>query len=316
VLQAIRSATLAPLLGLVALLISSAPAAAQANSPEYGIRPALSGRTTLSKNHFAYSVPQGGATVHDAVVVANYTDSPITFDVHGADMLAAQGGGLAPAAEGATPTLVGAWLAVEHSPVVVPPHGEVTDGFTLSVPAGEKPGEHLGAVVVVRRPNATSGIRVVTRAALTVDVTVVGDLVLRAVADPLLGTQKGSDEHFALTVANPGNVFFTVSGDVTVRDGSGRVLATIPLSPPGIYVIPGGHADLTAVWRGVPWWWGSAVATATVSAQPASGRSATFRSSPLHLGFFNWALVAGPIAGIAGGMSAHALITRRRRRRA
>jgi len=287
--------------------------AAAADTPDYGVRAGLSGTTTLTKNHFAYALPRGGAVVHDAIVVSNFTDAPLIFDVHGADMLAAAGGGLAPAAEGAPSKQVGTWLSVDHSPLTVPAHQEVTDPFTLTVPGDEQPGEYLGAVVVVRTANAPQGIRVLTRAALTVDVTVLGNVDLRADAGPLTATEDHSDVHFSLHVANHGNVLFTFTGEVTVRDGSGGVIATIPLAPAGLYVIPAGQTSVTALWHGAPWW-GSASATATVHARVASGAVGNFQSDSLDLGFFPWSIVAGAGAGVVASLAALLVLSRTRLR--
>jgi hypothetical protein len=277
--------------------------AAAADAPEYGVRAGLSGTTTLTKNHFAYALPPGGAVIHDAVVVSNFTDAPMTFDVHGADMLATTGGGLAPLAEGAPSKLVGTWLTVDRSPLTVPAHQEVTDAFTVTVPATEQPGEYVGAVVVARTASAAQAIRVVTRAALTVDVTVLGMVDLRAAARPLAATQEHGDVHFAFAVANRGNVLFTFTGEVTMRDSSGNVMATIPVAPAGVYVIPGGQAAVTAVWHGAPSW-GSASATATVHTRVASGAMGTFRSDALQLSFFPWAIASAAGAGLLGAVIA------------
>jgi len=316
VLSARRRGALVPLLGLVALsaLLPLGGLAAD-NAPEYGIHAGLSGATTLSKNHYAYALPQGGAPVHDSIVVSNFTASPISFDVHGADMLAATGGGLAPAAEGVTPTKVGAWLAVDTATITVPPHSDVSDAFTLSVPATTPPGEYVGAMVVARRPDATSGIRVVTRAALTVDVTVLGNLVLQAGAGPLVGVEQRGDVRFTLTVANHGNVLFTFTGQVTVRDSVDHLVSTIPVAPQGLYVIPGGHADVTAVWHGVPLW-GSATATATVEAKTTAGQRSTVTSIAVQLSFVPWAIISGAGAGVAAGLIALVVFSLRRRRSA
>jgi hypothetical protein len=284
---------------------------AAADTPEYGVRAGLSGTTTLTKNHFAYALPRGGAVVHDAVVVSNYSDATLTFDVHGADMLAATGGGLAPAAEGAQSKQVGTWLAVDHSPLTVPAHQEITDSFTVTVPADEQPGEYIGAVVVARTANAAQGIRVLTRAALTVDVTVLGNVNLLAAAGPITATQEHSDVHFTVPVANHGNVLFTFTGELTVRDGSGHVVATLPVAPAGLYVIPGGQASVTALWHGAPLW-GSASATATIHARVASGAVGNFTSDTLDLGFFPWAIVAGGGAGLVGALVALVVLSRPR----
>lgn len=287
-------------------------AAAQANAPEYGVRAGLGGNTTLAHNHFSYALPPGGATLHDSVVVSNFTDAPLSFAVHGADMVGAQGGGFAPAAEGVAAKLVGSWLAVSRPAITVPPHQELSDAFTLVVPAAQLPGEYLGAVVVARSGGgAAQGIQVLTRAALTVDVTVLGRVDLHAAAGPLAASQQRNEVHFTVPVSNRGNVLFTFTGAVTVRDGSGRVAATLPVTPANLYVIPGGHATVTAVWRGAPWW-GSADAVATIQARVAGGAQATVQSDPLHLGFFPWAVVVAALAGVAAALIALVVLSRRR----
>jgi hypothetical protein len=307
-----RAATGAAVLMAIAGAASGVTSAAAADSPEYGVRAGLTGTTTLSKGHFTYAVAPGGAVVHDSIVVSNYSDAPLTFDVHGADMLSAAGGGLAPAADGAASTLVGAWLTVDHPTLTIPPHGEVADAFTLDVPASRQPGEYIGAVVVSRRAPAQQAIGVVTRAALTVDVTVLGTVELRAAAGPLLAVQQHGEVHFTLGVANRGNVLFTFSGEVTLRDGSGQVVATVPIAPAGVYVIPGGQASVTALWHGAPWW-GRVSATATVHARLAGGDVKTFQSDAVQLSFFPWSVPIGAGAGVAGGLAALVVLRRRLR---
>jgi len=285
------------------------------SAPEYGVRAALSGSTTLSHNHFAYALPPGGASVQDAVVISNYTSAPLSFDVHGADMVTATGGGFAPAAEGAPSTQVGAWVTVAQPSLTIPAHGEAADAFTLRVPPGQKPGPLLGALVVARTASDTSGVHVLTRAALIVELTVLDEVRLQAAAGFLPATREQDGVHFSVDVANHGNVLFMFTGDVAVRDGSGHVMATLPLGPAGLYVIPGGHATVSAVWSGVPLW-GSASATATVHTQVTGGPSATVQSDTLQLSFFPWPVVAGGAASVAAALVALAVFWRRRRRAA
>jgi len=293
------------------VLAASTPPAAASSGPTYGVRAALSGKTTLNHNHFAYALPAGGASVGDAVVVSNFTAEPLSFAVHGADMVAATGGGVAPAAEGAQPHQVGAWMAVAQPSITVPPGREVSDPFTVTVPDAQPAGEFLGAVVVAETSTDAGGVHLLTRAALIVDVTVLPSVRLVAAAGPLQGAQQHDGEHFSVDVDNTGNVLFTFTGEVTVRDGSGNAVATLPLGPGGLYVIPGGRATVTAVWSGLPLW-GRAVATATIHARVTGGPSATAVSAPLELGFFPWALVLGVLAGLVAMLVALFLIRRRR----
>jgi len=289
------------------------PTPAPSAGPEFGIRAALTGRTTLTHNHFAYALAAGGAaSIADAVVVANYTAKPLTFSVHGADMVAATGGGFAPAAEGAPAQLVGGWIHMQQASVTVPAHREVQDPFTVTVPAGQPAGDFLGAVVVVQGSVNARGLQVLSRAALTVDVTVVEKAELKAAAGPLGAERQQDGVHFSVVVHNTGNVLFTFHGDVDVRDGGGHVLATVPLDPTGLYVIPGGDATVSGVWSGLPLW-GSASAVATIEAKTSGGGSATVRTDTVQLGFFPWALLIALVAGVLAALLAVVLLRRRRR---
>lgn len=287
----------------------STPSPSASSGPEYGVRPALTGQTSLTHNHFAYALAAGGASIADAVVVTNYSAAPLTFSVHGADMISATGGGMAPAAEGATPQAVGGWVRVSQARITVPPHREVEDAFTVDVPKGQPAGEFFGAVVVAQ-VGAGGGVQVLTRAALIVDVTVVPQAVLRVATGPLGNAQQQDGMHFTVAVRNTGNVLFTFSGDLDVRDGSGHVMATVPLDPTGLYVIPGGEATVSAVWKGVPLW-GSATAVATVRAQTSGGKAATVQSDALHLGFTPWVLLIALGAGVVAALAAVLLLRRR-----
>jgi hypothetical protein len=291
------------------------PAPAATNAPEYGVRAALSGQTTLNHNHFTYALPAGGASVADAIVVSNDTDAPLSFAVHGADMVPATGGGMAPAAEGAPATQVGGWVTVSQPAITVPPHREVSDPFTVNVPTTQQAGEFFGAVVVARSAASSGGLQLLTRAALTVDVVVIPKAELKASTGPLTSTRQRDGEHFSVEVDNPGNVLFDFSGEVTVRDGSGQVVATVPLDPAGLYVIPGGRATVAGTWSGLPLW-GSVSAVATIHAKVTGGPSATATSDTLHLGYLPWALLAGGGAGLVAALVALGVFRRRRRQAA
>ncbi len=298
--------------GVTPAAAASTPRATPSSSgPEYGVRPALTGQTSLTHNHFAYALGAGGTSIADAVVVSNYTNAPLSFVVHGADMLDATGGGMAPAPEGAAPQAVGGWISVQQPQITVPPHKEVQDAFTVTVPKGQAAGELFGALVVAETASG-AGIHVLTRAALTVDVTVVERAVLKLATGPLSAAQQQDGMHLSVVVHNTGNVLFTFTGSVEVRDGSGGLLATVPLDPTGLYVIPGGDATVSGVWSGVPLW-GSADATATVVARTTGGASATGRSDTVHLGFFAWGLVLGPLAALLAALLAVPLVRRRLR---
>jgi hypothetical protein len=272
----------------------------------------LTGQTTLDSNHFAYALP-AGAHVSDAIVVSNFSDAPLTFRVHGADLVSVAGGGVAPLEEGSASHLVGTWISVSQQELTVPAHQELNDPFTVTIPSDTAPGDHLGAVVVAKQAAAAQSIRVLTRAALIVKTTVPGQVHLGVALGPLSADQQGSDERFSIAVHNAGNVLFTVTGEVTVRDGS-RIVATVPVEPGGIYVIPGGSAIVRATWHGTPEL-GEVTAVASVHVKVSGVPSGTFMSNTLRLSFFSWRLLIVILLALLAIMLAllAALLVHRRR---
>lgn len=243
----IRCAAL--LLGAAVLALPWAPGARAAGpSPGFGLRPALSGETTLPDGHFTYALPAGGA-VADAFVVQSGESVPLQLSVYGADLLAASGGGFTPAPQGSSARSVGGWLALAPGPAL-PPRGEARVPFTLTVPAGTAPGSYDGAVVAAGTAPAAQAAAVGLRVALIVHVVVVGS------AQPALGlgslTAAGPPgaEAVALQVRNTGNVNLGLGGSLRLRAPDGAAAGTVPLGPPGLYVVPGGSAELhgTLVW--------------------------------------------------------------------
>ena len=219
----------------------------------FGIHPVEEGSTTLPGGHFNFAVLPG-QRITDGVVVENLSNRTLRFHVYGADLITATGGGLAPAQSTDTMRSVGAWITVSRTMVSVAAHGQVTDTFTLSVPTGVTPGQHLGAVVVSADVGTTSqGNPIEARAALITVVSTPGVSHPSAELSSLRGsTALAGQVSFAITLSNHGNVLLTYSGAISVVDGDGRRIARLPLTPANAYVVPGGHALLAAVWEKAP----------------------------------------------------------------
>lgn len=207
------------------------------------------GRTTLPGGHFNFALV-GGGRISDAVVVENFTDHSMGFRIYGADLRSGSGGALAPAQPGDTMREAGAWIVVSNPHVTIPAHGQVTDAFTLTLPAKVSPGQHLGAVVTSANLGTTpQGSVIEARTALIVVVTVPGD----AHASASLGRLRGSTTDpkqvgFTITLSNTGNVLLTYRGSVAVYDDRGHEIARLSLSPTDAYVVPAGHVPLAANW--------------------------------------------------------------------
>jgi hypothetical protein len=250
----------------------------------FGVHPVQEGRTTLPGGHFNFALVPG-QRIADAIVVENFSDHPLRFDVYAADLLTATGGGLAPAQPTAVKREVGAWISISIPAAIVAAHGSVVDPFTLTVPTSVSSGQHLGAVVAAADVGVTAGgTPIEARAALIVVVTVPG------VADPAarLTPLEGSDAvpgqvGFRLTLSNTGNVLLTFTGLLLIDNAEGHRVATLPLSPTNSYVVPDGQVPLAGVWNEPTPLADTYRATATVTVFADGERIGTLTSQSLAL---------------------------------
>ncbi len=275
--------------------VSTAAASSQGR-PVFGIHPVLLGHTTLHGNHFAYALAAGSA-VTDGIVLSNFTPNALTLTVYPADLLQAAGGSVAPAQPDPQHG-VGAWLRVARGSVTVPGFGEVTDPFRLVVPRGTVPGQYFGAVVASRNAGVTAaGLTVQTRAALIVQVTVPGRIRVALSLSRPVASLTGSAAVVSTTVVNHGTVLVNLARATLTLRRDGRT-ATIPLTPRGLYVLPGGKATLTAVYRPLPWF-GTLEITAAADATVNGRDTGRYHSPTLLLRFVPWQTVGLAAAGVA-----------------
>lgn len=239
---------LAPSTQVTARAANESPAPAPAQL--FGVHPVQEGRTTLPGGHFNFALVPG-QRISDGIVVENFSNHTLRLHVYGADLLTATGGGLSPAQPTATMRAVGAWITVSMTTVSVGAHSQVTDTFTLTVPASVSSGQHLGAVVVAASVGVTAqGNPIEARVALIAVVTVPGVARPSAVLTPLVGSAATPGQvGFGIAISNTGNVLLTYAGVLVIDDAGGHRLATLPLTPTNTYVVPRGHVPLAATWR-------------------------------------------------------------------
>jgi hypothetical protein len=273
--------------------------ASPASQPILGVHPVLSGTTTLSHGHFRYDLSPG-SSIQDAIVVENLSDKPITVDIYGADLLQAQGGGVAPAQQGQPSHGVGGWISVEQSQVTIPVHMQTTDHFSLAVPAFTSPGDHLGAIVAQTNTGTTNGITLQVRAALIADVFVPGTANPSGKVAAFTSHNSGGKSYtFAADFKNIGNILLTTQGRVTIKDSHGNAVGHLTLVPTQAYAIPSGTLDLhSGNWTFTP---GSYTVQATITAYAGGKVIGQYNSKPLPFNFPAPLPVALVIGGIVGG---------------
>lgn len=303
----------------VGLAFVIAPAASSAGKPTteervFGIKPSITGKTTLEGGHFAYAV-EPGATIADEATVVNYTDESINVRIYPADVRSAKGGALAPAQRDERMRGTGAWIELddpEMATLGIAPHQQRVVPFRLRVPKTAVPGDHPGALVAALDLGANGrGVNVQVRAALMVRLTVLGDVVLGVDVGRITSHPTEGGYRVDVPVRNTGNVLFTTNGLLNLRRG-GRTIATLPLRPHGIYVIPDGETTLSVLWRRPPKL-GRVEAVARVAASVGDRPARTFTSERTFT-FVPW--LASGLVLTALALGSVLLVCTRPRRRA
>ncbi|MFC9701625.1 hypothetical protein ACFTWD_13095 [Streptomyces sp. NPDC056943] len=289
---------------------SPTPPESTATAP-FGVQAGLYGLTTLTGGHFGYAL-KAGARIEDSAVIYNKSDRARTFHVYGADVTNAAGGGLAPAQEGQKMAAVGAWLKLDSgATVTVRPKSSATVRFSLAVPYGTPPGSYLGSLVTALRTPAVSGrVNTETRIARLVELTVPGTADLQVSLTELEHRPARGGEEFTVTVRNTGNVLYTFAGTLNITGGGSP--RTVPLTPTGIYVIPGGSATITGRLSDLPAL-GRRAVTASVTATVPGGAAKTVESNTVRLSSFPWLIATLTVGGLLA-LGLLLVVTRKRRR--
>lgn len=279
------------------------------SSPAYGIRPGFYGETTLPGDHYTFAL-EPGTSIDDTVVIFNFTRESQQFDLYGADLILAQGGGFAPAARGAESQGAGSWIVPSVDTVEVPAGSHLAVAFTVTIPDGAVPGDHPGTIVVERRDEAGGpGVRMQPRLALRVLITVPGEINLGVAVGVLGADHVDGTVRFTVPIQNTGNVTFTTAGTVTIL-GQGPAME-LALRPDGLYAVPGGEATLWSVWEDPPWF-GRVQAHADIDVTVGNHDPVRFTTEPITVWLITWLAISIALAIV--GLTVGILLATRRQR--
>jgi hypothetical protein len=228
----------------VLALLPSASHAADQSKPVFGIHPLLSKTTVPDQGHFRFEMVSG-TSQQAAAVIDNYSASPLALTFYGADMVQAEGGGVAPAQVYQTMHEVGAWIKVAQTAITVPASSSMVANFTVTVPIGQVPGDHVGAVTAQANIGIQNGITTQERLALLVDIVIPGTVAPSATLSQLVAHSAGpGKDSFTIDLTNTGNVLITTHGIVSINDDQGNQVGEVQLVPQDSYAIPNGVLQL------------------------------------------------------------------------
>ncbi|MBT0767590.1 DUF916 domain-containing protein [Kineosporia sp. J2-2] len=174
-----------------------------------------------SRTSFAYDM-KPGATLDDAMVVANRGSTPLTLNVYAADGFTTEAGQMDLVTKDAESTGVGAWVHAEKSSVTVKPGKTAELPFTVTVPENATPGDHAGGLITsLVQADSTETISVDRRLGIQVRLRVDGDLTPSFAIEDLKvdydgGPLKG-DADVSYTIRNTGNAILSGRGTASVE---------------------------------------------------------------------------------------------------
>ena len=259
----------------------AAPNTSDQGTATFGIGP--SNGLKLDGRPFFNFLSSPGGQLSDNVMVANISSQPLELRVYPADAVSGADGAIGYAPASKTAVDAGSWLALgsglgDLGTVTVPAQTSVNVPFTLKVPTGASPGDHIAAIMVAltsKIQNGKNSVNFEQRVASRVDIRVSGAVVAHLAIDQMhasfapsfvvnpFGTGTATVSY---RVRNTGNVL--LGGKQTVEisgwyGGTKRASALGDIPP----MLPGGSTVITTKIHGVkPGFHLSA--TATVSPVP------------------------------------------------
>ena len=145
---------LTAVLGLALTVIGPALPALAADNGSWAIEPATTSKNTTSDRAFFAIETAPDQVIEDAIEITNATDHPLKLDLYPADAFNSPGAGFALRPQNEPNTDVGTWITLSEGEVTIKPKKTIKVPFTMAVPPGATPGDHVGGIVALN-PVAT-----------------------------------------------------------------------------------------------------------------------------------------------------------------
>lgn len=220
---------------------------------------------------FIYTLKQG-ATKNDQLLLSNNTEQTQTINLYAVDGQVTNTGAYTCKQKSEAREDLGNWVNLAESQVTLAASEKKVVDFTVTVPTTADVGEH-DACLVFENANdpatTSSGVRIRTRQAIRMVVTVPGNLHRDI---EITGFDVAQNEHgnqqFLLSLSNKGNVSADVETNVTLKSLFGSTV----FSDGGSYpALPNQKLDLNFTNTKHPFFGGWYSATATISYSKKAG---------------------------------------------
>lgn len=169
-----------------------------------------------SQSIFIYTLDRGEEK-QDQLLVINPTDEEQTVLLGSVDGVVTNTGAYTCRMEAEPVEDSGGWVQFSKDRVTIPAKGEEKVDFTVAVPAHADVGEHNSCLTLRvmddEGEEVSGGVRLRTRQAIRMIITIPGDLKRDLSIDAFSIKQDGTSQKYMMSVANRGNV----SADVDMR---------------------------------------------------------------------------------------------------
>ncbi|HTQ22506.1 hypothetical protein [Mycobacterium sp.] len=259
------SALLAAVLSVVVLPLAPAGATAhEANGRDHkvNVKWAFGPAPTNHQGRpfFNFTQPAGG-TLRDRVMISNFGNIPLTFDLYAADGYNQADGAFVLAERKQPRKDVGAWVSLPVKAVTVAPKMQSLIPFSLHVPGSATPGDHAGGIVALQRPISAppgQGLNVVARHGIgaRIYLRVPGPLhpqvaVTSVEVHKSSGPLGGGHGTVVATVVNTGNVRLNATVTAKATNIFGGTIKTFAAQKiPSL--LPGNTIEVVFQWPSLP----------------------------------------------------------------
>lgn len=233
----------------VALAISIPAPVMAVTGPGWTVAPA-DGDAGSGRANFDYSI-DAGAVIRDGMTVSNTGAVALTLDVYAADAFTSREGQIDLLPAGTESVDSGTWVSVDQPTITLEPGQETTVGFTVSVPADARPGDHpTGLVTSMRSADTNATVQVDRRLGSRMQIRVAGVLEPGVRVGDVTTRYDGSWNPFgvgafevAYTLTNDGNTRATGTSRLVVGGPFGLATTSTPAEQLP-EVLPGSTIDV------------------------------------------------------------------------
>jgi hypothetical protein len=270
--------------------------------------------TVVSPVEFDFDIAAGGSK-EASVLVRNNTQETQTYSLSAMNFVPTGENGAQEYVRETSPTGLASWIVLARPSVTLPAGEQVQFPFLISVPANAVPGGHYATLFFSRAPAQGGSVGVVEKTGVLLLVRVTGEIHEEASIESfrlIEGSSLSSlPADFELRISNRGSTHLRPTGEITIRNMFGNIVAKLPISPADAAILPastrrfeGSWVKTTAradggFWDGVSDEWNNfSLGRYSASANVSYGTQGQHLETSVSFWVFPWRLISTIIAGL------------------